>query len=599
MKSQLLALLVLLHTAAAQEAPSRVAHPGRVLAADGAAVAGAEVTLVSVEREISPAGPDVVRATADANGRFRAQVLPTCLYRLWAVRPRGAQFEVSPVVEQRLPASEVRFAADGGEAPAHLQILGGEKWKDQGPLRVQVLVGGAAGFVAEQELGTNGSVPVPPLGLCEIEVFVTAKGSLVHYENAGGSLVVALPPPQRVRAEVVDGDGKPMPGVRIDRIVSGWRRDVGPFGLATSCARRPVATSDAEGRAEWWVAYNGDPYEGVGYPPIAFLAAAADHREGIAGFSKTSFANSVLRPTAAGAEPGLRFELVKHEAPALAVTGVPAAGLRVNFSGWHMVPMEENGATSLADEIRWQPGVGAPDPAPTFRGQLAQIHGLMPALAADDPFRRSCSPHPLLVAWDPSAQKQLDLSGLEALRLQWIDSSGGPAMGVQVQCLPLDAGDLTVGAAIPAMADAGGRLVLPVVPGRWYVLAVRGGDWLGQELTVTAGMAPQTLRLEKLMAMRVRVVDGDGKPIAGARFQNTGASWQGGGDAIESCLQQLANQVASWSLVEASTDAAGLATIPFLKRPRQRIDFQAYAGERRSAELHLVADDEVVDVVLK
>jgi hypothetical protein len=113
------------------------------------------------------------------------------------------------------------------------------------------------------------------------------------------------------------------------------------------------------------------------------------------------------------------------------------------------------------------------------------------------------------------------------------------------------------------------------------------------------GLAAQTLQLHAFDRMRVRAVDGAGKPVEGAHFSSNGSNWSGGGSAEDEMLRRVGWQVSSWSLQRCVSDAEGNADLLFLTARGMQMRFDAAKDRMRASNLRLEAGDEPVEIVLK
>ena len=602
-----LGLWLLVAAAPAQAAALRIAHPGRVLAADGAPVVGAAVTFVSVEGHGEMRDEDLVHATSDANGRYRVQLLPTRSYTAWATQATAAGVLVSAAVPRRPLQTELQFGKDGEVAQARWQLEGCEAWRAAGPLRVQLVVAGSEQLVPPATPDAQGTVPLPQLPRLPWELRVFCADRLVHVEGRHSWAAESLPPPHRIALRVVDEKGKPVVGAAVDRLAGMYPNSSGPFPAPFGDHRYPVAVTDAQGKAEALVASLRPPEQGVGYPPVAFVATKPGHEPAVSGYTSVRFENgervapnvlAVLWRT----KRGLQFRL-----PTLA----PGAGRRValpdphaplvRFGRVEFLPFDAESGTSVwhawTEPVEKDHTVALPSRREDDDGQLLELARVLAPVAADDPFRRAVTPRPLVVpmAW-LDADQGLDLRKIQALRLQLVDATGGPAIGAQVLLGPAG---LDPCHAMRAETDATGRVVFPTLPGKWIVAALAGATFGSVVVDVGASPDVVTLPLGPLDRMRVRVIDGEGKPLAGVRFFNTGASWSGGGDAEQQFRTELGHQLGSWLLSRASTGPDGCADLPFVACKSLRMEFQAHHGEVRGSELTLVAGDEVTEIELK
>jgi hypothetical protein len=150
-----------------------------------------------------------------------------------------------------------------------------------------------------------------------------------------------------------------------------------------------------------------------------------------------------------------------------------------------------------------------------------------------------------------------------------------------------------------ANADRSGRVVLPVLPGRWCVLVLHRQAWQRFELQIADSAQVREVRLQPLPTMAVRVVDADGAPVAGARFRGNSSGWSDVDDPLELVLAEAAFSLANRFLASTRTDAMGyakLALIPSQNAP-QRV--HAFHGEQKSTQHPLEAGDNAIEMIVK
>ena len=187
-----------------------------------------------------------------------------------------------------------------------------------------------------------------------------------------------------------------------------------------------------------------------------------------------------------------------------------------------------------------------------------------------------------------------------ALRLQLLDGSSGPAIGAHVLCTPEDGNAfLDPAYGMRAQTDRSGRLVLPLTAGRWCVLAVLDDAWGHLVVDVVHGLAPQSLQLQPLDRMPVRVVDGQGAPLANVRFTSDGASWRGGGSPQEELLRNVAWGITRWSLQRKASDANGHADLFFLAARNMQTNLTTVHRDKTEKQGYLRVDEDRLDLVLR
>ena len=596
-------LCTLLSVAPAQDAP-RVLHPGRVLGAEGAPVAGAEVTLVTAEGFGFGLVGDVVRVTADDGGRFRARLLPTRRYRAWAMTPAAGDqpASVSEMVELTYPMTTVRFD-DPQPACTRVKIDGLAPWRELGEVRVEALFSGVAAVVAPQVLTDTDELELPalPFEYAMLELLFFVDGELVHAAEDALGEELSLPAPQLVRGLATDAAGQPLAGVAIERVVTRYSRTPGPFPVGRMVRRFRVATTGDDGRAEWYMAGDSDPFGESRRPKATFAAGKRGYRDAIAGFTVVAFAGGQVLDVDAE-DRTLPFRLQAAE-PVRGVLRGFGPDARV-LTGGYMDLVHGKRTYEQSNDLR-EVVVGADGavhlapPASSVQDWRVLLTDVVPPLAEDDPFRRAATPRPMWLAGERFATSfTLDRAEVVALRLQVLDQTGGPAMGAFVACLSL-ASDEEDPRAVPIRADASGRVVLPVLPGKWFVLAVHDGHWSKRELDVKPACDVVELALERMPVMRLRAVDADGEPVAGARLGGNGATWTSAGSRAEIILTEFGSEISDWVGSSVRSDANGHFDLPFAPTDDLNLEASLRCGKRKSHNFGLVESEERIDVTIR
>jgi hypothetical protein len=198
---------------------------------------------------------------------------------------------------------------------------------------------------------------------------------------------------------------------------------------------------------------------------------------------------------------------------------------------------------------------------------------------------------------DPPAELKIDLATPTKVEVRVLDPDGNPAPAA------LGTARITEGFLInweSALAtDVAGRAALWLPSPKFYVYATAGTAHalaLVQEATDTI----LSLRLEPLPTMHVRVIDADGKPVAGARA----AAHEGSqGSLSRDPLQRQWDRLASglwWSYAAmARSGADGVLEIPVFVRDGFEAKVQVYAGSQRSPAFVLRPGGETEVTVLR
>lgn len=590
------ALLVLAVLAAPVLAQARrEPHLVDVVDAAGEPVAGAEVTLYCSDGLEAGGSEDIVRQRTDARGRALVQLQPAGQYFAFAVRAQADGHQATAVVPRASTTTELRFAGDSRLAVERLQITGLAPWRAHGPLRIECVVDGIRGLIPPAAVGDDDSVPLPPLPFGAVFARLFAGDRLVHQDLTG--MTWRLPPPHAVRVQVRGTDGKPIAGAQIERLVLRWAWSRGLLPQQPAGNRVAVGTSAADGTATVLVAAPQDPFDGVrSHPGIPLVASKPGFRESWSGFLEVPFCDLVqASKTKLGGV--LTFTLAPEPAASLRVVadGRPPAGLLLR--AWQQVfatALHETVWLPVADDGSCRP----PALASGSRPLAVVVPAVLPPSGEGEPFRRLTVPRPLVLSPEVLQGDALDLRQVVALRLSIVDAERGPAHGAEVVCTPLGAGGaVAASAAMRAVADGSGRVVLPVMPGPWLVVALLDAQWVRVRIDVGRESLVQELRLAAMPRMAVRVAHVNGKPVAGAQFTSVGAIGTAQIGAEETFLLELVT--GARLLAGTTTDAEGLARVPLLPVAGVRITFRAVTSGQRSGQVEWKEQDEVQEIVLR
>jgi len=134
-------------------------------------------------------------------------------------------------------------------------------------------------------------------------------------------------------------------------------------------------------------------------------------------------------------------------------------------------------------------------------------------------------------------------------------------------------------------------------PGAWSVFA---RNETGYALLSADGQQEQdaTLELAPMPSLRGKVVDADGKPVAGLRVQGVSMSLVGMGGAQPE-LANLAQQMC-WSWIQrARTSADGTFDCRILTLPNMQLKGRFQDGQRQTEEFLIAPGDEPVTLVIQ
>ena len=602
-------LLLLSAWGLAQSPPEPVAEPrapiiGRVIQQDGTPVADAEVTGAwnpAVLRELAPAELATVRT--DARGYFALPVPPATFVYLWALGPEAEgdarlATEVAVAAAGQRPELRTRAAL---RARARSTVGGLEGLAEQGPFTLRFAPTETVEFALSVPVATDGGFEYPPLpfGIITVELR-GANDRILHLWRSSstnsGSLTV--PAVHKLPMRVTTPDGKPAAGVEILQVHSryGGNTELGTNRQRSTTA--PVAVTDAEGLAVALVASGNNPFEDGKGRSLTFIARKEGCADAHSGWLGTRFENGrFVEEENPPAE--LRFTMAPARPLSGRFAGADAAqlprGIRIDWTskvargnGWtHVernafVPVDANGA---------------------FRIETLPLDAYALAVRAPVDGR--------LLLLDslpefPAQNLVLPVPGAKTIEVQVLDRSGGPACGATANLIRMigTTGFAQDGATMPFALDPNGRarLRLPAPaadganPGRWYLAVVDAESTALVEVPTENVPAELTLAMTPMTALRVRVVDAEGNPVAGATLQQTRSQFVGGPRSEEDKLLDILGTLTQQTMMRAVTDAEGTLVIRFVDRPWYRMQAKVVAGERSSEPFAVEAGDEVLQL---
>ncbi len=616
----LLAILVTVAGLVAQQ-PQAERRPmlGRVLDQDGAPAAGAEVTLVGAvgvfQAQCVPA--DVVTVRTDERGRFRTDLLPLALYTAWAAGPpdengaravseAAANVGVGPPIELRLGAPERHV----------ITVTGLEPWADLGPFRLRLQLPFAVIHDVECPIGAEGEAVLPPLPQTGLDLLLlTADGQpLAHRYTTVQGQQFALPPPRELPVRAVDAAGKPVAGVAVDlriAMIYSRQRD---FAVAARTPFRRVGVTGADGTATVRVPLDQDPFESNPRECL-LIGSKAGFGDSVSGWSGRRYEDGLrweMRPGAEGEsaekpgeKPGekpaeaqpARDEIVFRmgEEQQLTATlvrhGQPVAGQRVQVAWIDKLRnnAQGNSWTHLPRSAEVRSDAEGKVVLPGLRGDSYDFTVTVPV-----------SPTRVFVPAIRAGREvgTIDLAEPRLLSLQVLDTMAGPGHDVVCLLQPIDTNSNRINEGrLQFRVDAAGRAELPVPTGAWLLLAMDARGFAHVSLAEVQGERLE-VRLEELPVMRLRIVDEEGKPVAGASLQIAGTSTRGVANPLERALDTLAMSMSQNQVGAPRSDADGQMEVRFLQRDRVRLQVRARQGSRSSPTVELRAEPERVELAL-
>ena len=233
---------------------------GLVRDRDGEVWRSARVTLLSrplpsIEQIGSADRIDVV---TDERGRFRADVLPNRPYSVWAVQWVGDRYRHTNIAENVFPNVPVILVEAGDPRPVRsLRIAGTEAWKNNAPLRAQVVGTANNAWITPLDLDAGAEALLPAMAgsECTVELYTESGQPLwqqVVSLTETGTIELTLPPPFPILVVVRNKAGTvPLAGARIlQQVRQGWApmAETGADGIAVLSLALERAQ---DGRATW------------------------------------------------------------------------------------------------------------------------------------------------------------------------------------------------------------------------------------------------------------------------------------------------------------------------------------------------------------
>ncbi|MCA3006749.1 MAG: carboxypeptidase regulatory-like domain-containing protein [Phycisphaerales bacterium] len=614
----------LLFALAPLSAQARKPLVGAVVDAAGNPVAGAVVQLTVPGRDGAPP-LDALDATTDERGRFRVQALPCTRYEAWAAGPADADgvqmvSEVAALVVGQPASLAVRWKGGVGS----IEVAGLDAWQARAPFSVRTTVAGrtADAPVAAKAGGHAASIGTRPRDGADAALF-DRDGRFVFGNRiaARANERLRVPPPFEIPLKVVDEKGQPIAGARIVQLPRGDGMWVGPMTKALQLKSSPEPTAGplelgvtgADGVLKALFASRGTPLKGDRSfgDDLRLCALAPDRAPSYGG---ADYAGVYDDGKAVDGEECKALTFTLRQASPLRVRVVdgprPLAGVAVTLRSAVDIESGQGWSREWADSRRAQTDadgrVALPSPPPFGERTTLRLE-LEGALGSSDgqlPFPA----RPVLLApilRDPvakDAEVVIDLATFATVSFAVRDESGGPGRGAQVLVVPVS-DDVSVDDAAVMAPDAAGRLAVRVAPGDWIAVActqdgfVMTSFYAGHAAEVALPVAP-------FPRMRARIVDGDGKPVSGARFivQKTSFTPARVDAEVEQAMQEIRWDLAQhWNntlLMRAKSDDAGVLLAPFLPSDRVQLRGRFTAGKRSSDE-HEAAADDLGDVVVR
>lgn len=568
---------------------------GTVVDGRGAPVAGATVVLVEDDADLALLDPiDRIEVRSDERGRFVAAALRGTRYTGLAV---GAEHDGSAAV-----CRPVRNLSCGGPAEMRLTIAaqrrkenlpGLRAWGPLADLRIQLRFEGCPGHAIDVPIDDT-RIELPPIAAVADVVLTSREGRLLDQllVPLDPAQPVQVPDPVSVDVVVVDEQGEPVAGalVSVQKVEPDMNWAWG--SLRTLHGSGDFAVSDERGRARLRIPHWGSPFE---QPPenLTLLATKAGFAESASGWvCKEPFVG--WQVVAAHAKNTIRLPLAAATPRRGTILGRELAGRMIRvFAMGHATQTRDGMLMSYYVPRRYDAAVGEDGSytVPELPREVGAIHLQLPPV---DGVRLVALPS------RNGTLPSIDLADFAPLSLQVLDEQGGPAAGAVVLLVPTDCASDDLAHAPPLALDRAGRMEVRLQRGRWTVLAMTPSGWAMLDLESWWTKEPETMVLAPKPSQRVRVVDAEGKPVAGARFEvgefRPALPLPGPG----ALLRELGWNTFAEHVRRGLTDARGEVTLQFLPWPGAQPTAYAWLGDwkRRSADFRVVEGDAPVTVSL-
>lgn len=583
-----------------QPMPNRQPAFVRVVDAEGRPLAGATVTFAGGLPHLAPAVPaDVLAVTSDARGRATAKLRTDLCYCAFAVLPaapdsQGQRGRRSKVHGYFAAGALLELPCVEAWSPTRVRISGAAAWAEHGPLQCMAWTE-YPGRGELLEASATDEFVLGPAAAHAATLEVRDRHGRALWTAPVGQSTIALPPPQQVPVRVVDERGQPLAGVPIRQRV--WRRPAlrpGGFGGVAEPRWAELDVTGRDGRCTVVVAYPTDPLQQPAAPDLFLCAAPTDRPEVLGGILNRQLLRDDLR-----CKESKLTELVFTCAALEPLRGrcqVPAG----TTAELHVVAALGTDARSYQHDPRWYSAAVGDDGRFAFSAPPKALHGgrlyLLPpgGGAWAFPFESGrLLPEAVAAEGAPWHRAQ----GLAAISIAVVEPDGGPARGGVLWELQEGRPQSLREAVMMTPLDAAGTARLERQPGRWLFAVVTQQGYGCLDVTLDGKASAESLRLAPFARMRLRIVDADGQPVAGAALSVAGTRTRGTGDPVEALWQSVA-QGRRLRLPELASDAHGNLTIDFVPAPGLTVQLACRAGGRASPMFALEANEEPLVVTL-
>ncbi|MEZ5654248.1 MAG: hypothetical protein R3E87_27245 [Burkholderiaceae bacterium] len=582
----MVALLLAAPVAAQVQKPCFV----HVVDGDGHALAGAEVTLLWQPYQGMPGVEHVVRLTTDERGRCQPRLAVGQLYTAWAIGPareHGSRW-VSEPTGRAAAGGVLELRADHAWRARRVVVSqSGEGSADDGGEFVH-LAFPLAGLAEELKV-VEGAVELPPapwsrswvarraangtmLQACAVEPWVQepqgsfrAPGTVtLQVVDAGGEAIeqVSVSSQLRLAAQPADCVLGSRGHAWFRELVVGGGAELLVPDFHTGEPLSPWLVVTAPGHRERWVSV---PRSGgsAAEPLRVELAAPRELQVRVVGLHDGEQVAAQLVLAVNASSPGANYTIT-NALPFSAHDGVLTLPLPANVLHWQLfarlLPSEGAGRvrTLVLPEVRGEP-------------QDADV----------------------------------DVAELRAVALTVRGADGSLAAAAEVavfeveQRASLGYGDERV----YAVTDVAGRADLLLGKGMYGIYATDGRAHVLHFVDPEELGGDVELQLETIPTVRCRVVDEQGQPVAGARFEPHQSRMSGFSGALRGAKgwakEGIAADVAYPLVLSGRSGADGSLVVPLQDWRPWHAGFRVRAGERVSEPLQFPLDSDHGDVVVR
>ncbi len=566
----------------------------RVVDTDGVPVARAVVTFAGHVPHLGALGPtDAVVVQSDERGRATAKLQPGLCYVAWALGPADAEGRSIHSTPTGYFAAGALFELQctGSTTARRLAVTGTEPWAAEG-LRF-FAVSPTPGTETELEV-RDGAVDVPAMPRASIEVRTADGRPLWSTQLPDNSIDV--PPPQHVRIRVVDENGQPVPDATVRQRVAllpPWRMD-GP-GTASMERIRDLGRVDAKGEAELLVCHDADPVREGGRGDMFLLVQAKGRAAAGGGVYKSWF---VVDDRRQRRSPGdvLVFRCPRQE-PLVGNCGAVFAGGTAHL--WAIAKIT-TAANSFAHDPRSFSVPIAADGTFVFDSLPTEVHATRLAIVPRDGGRavplfpttagRRLPAEVVPIPGAPAAPIERN-----EFRVRVLEPGGDPGRGAVVSLISLaatESGIFLRDSALRFPVDTRGEARLSLVGPKWALVALTSNGRGAIHLDTPRADTDAELRLEPLGFVSVRLTDGNGDPVAGAR-PALRSSRGGPTDTLGQVFADATGMRETWSAMR--TDRDGRMRIPFVPIEGRMLRMYLQWESGRTADFDLT-DGESIDL---